>query len=374
MTKKWIAAGLVLVLSVGLMAGCGNSDSASEATTEAPEEESALTAPVDYSTGYNDDGTVEGGGNGKYVTLCEYSGIEVPREEVEVGDDEVQEQVDYIMANYETTDEITDRAVADGDVVNIDYVGTLDGEEFDGGSAEGYDLTIGSGTFIDNFEEQLIDVMPGDTVEVAVTFPEDYSSEDLAGQDAVFTTTVNYISETVIPDLTDDFVEENLEASYGYTSVDDMNAKIKETLETDNLDNYVWDYVVENSEIETLPEDMVNTQVDVLMEGIENNLTSQGISMDDYIASIGYEDEQDLRDEYYSSCEEMLGNYLVADALAKEMKLSATEEEMDNFFLENYNTDDYSDFIEYYTEPYVKRIVINYIVTKELSEEAEIVD
>lgn len=194
MTKKVLAASLTLALAAAMMSGCGNSkknDTAQEQTTES---QAQTTPTVDYSQGLNDDGTLKGD-DGAYVTLCDYSSIEIPESEISVEDSEVDTEVDSLMTNFQTENQVKDRAVKDGDVVNIDYVGTVDGKEFDGGSAEGYNLTIGSGSFIDDFEDQLIGHKPGDEVKVEVTFPDDYSSEDLAGKDAVFDTTINYISD-----------------------------------------------------------------------------------------------------------------------------------------------------------------------------------
>mgnify|MGYP000300689606 FL=1 len=190
MRKKVLAVSLTLALAAAMIGGCGNSkknDTAQEQTTES---QAQTTPTVDYSQGLNDDGTLKGD-DGDYVTLCDYSSIEIPKSEISVEDSEVDTEVDSVMTNFQTENQVKDRAVKDGDVVNIDYVGTVEGEEFDGGSAEGYNLTIGSGSFIDDFEDQLIGHNPGDEVKVEVTFPDDYSSEDLAGKDAVFDTTIN---------------------------------------------------------------------------------------------------------------------------------------------------------------------------------------
>ena len=135
----------------------------------------------------------------------------------------MQSQIDSILSNYKK--QVTDRKVKKGDVVNIDYTGTIDGKEFDGGSASGADLTIGSGTFIDGFEDQLIGKKPGETIQVKVTFPKDYTNADVAGKDAVFETKINYIEED--QKLTDQFVKENYYAVYDdqvyyYDVIDDV--------------------------------------------------------------------------------------------------------------------------------------------------------
>lgn len=371
MRKKVLAVSLTLALAAAMIGGCGNSkknDTAQEQTTES---QAQTTPTVDYSQGLNDDGTLKGD-DGDYVTLCDYSSIEIPKSEISVEDSEVDTEVDSVMTNFQTENQVKDRAVKDGDVVNIDYVGTVDGEEFDGGSAEGYNLTIGSGSFIDDFEDQLIGHNPGDEVKVEVTFPDDYSSKDLAGKDAVFDTTINYISETVTPDLTDDFVKENLQEAYGYTSVDDMKDKIRQNLQNNKKYNYIWNYMMENSTFKEIPEELVDPQLDVMMDGLKASLSLQGATMEDYLSSSGYEDEDALRDAYYADCENMVKTYLIADKVAKEQSLSATDDEVGNYFKEFYNTDNYDSYVSYYTRAYVNRTVLNNLVTETLADMAQV--
>ncbi len=372
MTKKLLAVSLTLVMTAGVTSGCGSSksnESAQEKTTEAQTETTA--SAVDYSQGLNEDGTLQGGLEGDYVELCDYEAIQVPAADVKVEDSEVQSEIDTLMTNYQTNNEVKDRAVADGDVVNIDFVGTVDGEEFEGGSAEGYDLTIGSGSFVDDFEEQLVGHKPGERLDVQVTFPDDYT-EDLAGKDAVFDTTINYISETVTPELTDDFVKENLQESYGYTSVDDMKSKIADTLRANKKASYAWSYVVDNSTFKEIPEELVDPQLDVIVDGLKESLSMQGVAMEDYLTSSGYENEEALREAYYSDCEEMVKAYLVADAIAEDRKLEATDEEVGNYFKEYMNTEDYSSFVDYYSRAYINRVVLTNLAMDAVAEAAQV--
>lgn len=374
MRKKVFAVSLALALAAAMMGGCGNSkenDTAQEQTTEA-QTQTQPTPTVDYSQGLNEDGTLAGENNGDYVTLCDYSAIEIPESEIAVEESEVDTEVDALLENYQTEKQVKDRAVKDGDVVNIDYVGTIDGEEFDGGSAEGANLTIGSGSFIDDFEEQLIGHKPGEEVEVNVTFPDDYASEDVAGKDAVFTVTLNYISETELPELNDDFVKENLQEAYGYTSVDDLRTKIRTNLENNKKYNYVWSYMMDNSTFEEIPEELVNPQLDVMIDGLEASLSLQGATLEDYLTSSGYEDEEAMREAYYADCETMVKTYLIADKVAKEQNLEATDQEVTDYFKEFYNTDNYDSYVDYYTRPYINRTVLNNIVTETLADMAQV--
>ena len=206
------AAALLAVGMTAALAGCGSTAevestaesantaaTAETATAETAVDESAYEylADFDYSAGFDENGYLKDVTAADYVTLPnDYADITLDAALGEVSDEDVTAFIEQnFLSNFATTEQVTDRAAEDGDTVNIDYVGTVDGVEFDGGSTngQGTDLTIGSGLYIDDFEEQLIGSHPGDTVEVNVTFPDDYSSEDLQGQDALFEVTINGI-------------------------------------------------------------------------------------------------------------------------------------------------------------------------------------
>ena len=200
------------------LAGCQKDDSSSEATeqTASPETATEETAvdpyaylgEFDYSSIFDENGYLSGVTASDYVTIPADFAPTLTDEDNTVTAEQVSEYLnETVMPSFAQNVQITDRAAADGDTVNIDYSGAMDGEVFDGGTAEGYDLTLGSGRFIDGFEEQIVGHTPGETFDLTVTFPEDYDATDLAGKDAVFTVTLNDISETQSPELTDDFVK-----------------------------------------------------------------------------------------------------------------------------------------------------------------------
>jgi trigger factor len=365
--RRLATAGCVMLLAAALLTGCNTSKKAEEATTQTKAETESIT--VDYGKGLNEDGTLADIDPTAYVTVCEYKGIKIKKDDITASDDEVQAQIDALMASFQTTNEIKDRAVEDGDVVNIDFTGKVDGKEFDGGSGQGYDLTIGSGTFIDNFEEQLIGHNPGETVEVKVKFPDDYQSENLAGKDAVFTTVINYISEKEDAKLNDEFVKENLsEEPYGFTSVKDMKTKIKDNLETNRKESYVWDYLTENSTFNDNMKEVVDKQLDLMVEGAKAESQAQNLSFEDYLSSNGLKDEQALRDAYYDRCEEIVKTYLVSDVIAGQENISVTEDDVKKFF----NGQDYSSYIELYSQNYINRAVLNSLVADFVVENATI--
>lgn len=208
------------------------------------------------------------------IKITQYDGIEVAQVEKaeEVTDEDVESTIDdTLYANAEIT-EVTDRAVESGDTVNIDFVGTMDGEEFDGGSSEGYSLTIGSGTFIDGFEDSVIGHNVGDTYDWNGQFPEDYT-EELSGKDVTFTITVNSISTQKIPELTDEFVQK---VSTTATTVEEYKEEVKAELEAANEAEYeseliseIWTVLLENTEVIEYPEG----RVDEVMAGVVDQYT-----------------------------------------------------------------------------------------------------
>ena len=167
-----------------------------------------------------------------YVTVKDYLGLKIDAKEVEPSDEDVKKQIDQFLSSFATDEEVTGRPVKDGDTVNIDYAGFHNDVQFEGGTAEGYDLGIGSGTFIPGFEEGLIGANIGDTVDLNVTFPDPYpNNTDLAGQPVLFKVTINSIKETVTPDLTDELVAEKTD----YKTVEEYSESIKEDLRNENI-------------------------------------------------------------------------------------------------------------------------------------------
>ena len=186
-----------------------------------------------YSSGLDENGYWEGVKALDYVTLPEnFASLTFKRSEIEPTEEELQSEIDSLLSDHSTEKQVTDRAAADGDTVNIDYAGSVDGVAFSGGTYSGYSLTLGSGTFVDGFEDQIVGHTPGETFDVTVTFPEGYSDSTdsegntvvLSGKKAVFSVTLNYISEKVLPELTDAWVAENYGESDDVHTVEELKA------------------------------------------------------------------------------------------------------------------------------------------------------
>lgn len=360
MKKKIIAAGCSMLLFAALLGGCNTSKKAAEATTEQKD----ATVTVDYGKGLSDDGRLADVDPAQYVKSCKYKKLDVAKDQVTASDDEINSQISALVQSFT----VTDRKVEDGDTVNIDYVGKVDGKEFDGGSAEGYSLVIGSDTFIDGFEDQIIGHTPGDSFDVKVTFPKDYQTEELAGKPAVFETKLNHIVPNLDKDIDDAFVETNLKDSYGFASVKDMKKQVKERLSEQKQYNYILNRIVEESEYTEIPENLVNDRLDLLLEGIEAQMSMQGNSLKDYLTNQGYEDEEAFREAYWTEAEDSVKMFLTVDYIADKEDIHVTDDDVNDYF----HGEDISVYTNVYPDSYINRTVLNNLVVEKVMAGAKI--
>lgn len=265
------------------------------------------------------------------VELGEYKNLGIVKTVDEVTEDDVSAEIERARDRAARWVEINDRPAKLDDQVNIDYAGFLGDEQFDGGTAQGHDLTLGSDTFIPGFEEQLVGANVGDDVEVNVTFPEDYHAENLAGKPVVFKVKVNSIREKQMPTLDDEFVKE---ASETANTVDEYRAEIRANLEkqADNraesaFESEVIEAVCENAKVD-IPQAMIEDQIDNMLRDMEMRLMYQGLKMDDFYKYTGQTKEQ-VREQYRDQAEERVKTQLVIEAVKKTENIEATEEEID---------------------------------------------
>ena len=264
------------------------------------------------------------------VTLGEYKGVSVKKETTEVTDAQVDAKVEEERAKQATETEVEGRAVAEGDTVNLDYAGSVDGVAFAGGTAEGQTLKIGSHTFIPGFEEQMIGMNIGEEKDLDVTFPEQYHAEDLAGKKAVFHVKVNSITETQLPELDDDFAKDISEFDTLDEYKADIRAKLEaEAAERDNNEftNAVIEKVLENAEV-MIPEAMIERQIDSMMRDFEYRLMGNGLKLDDFLKYTG-SDMQAFRENYRGQAIKSVKAHLVLEAIEKAENIEATEEQID---------------------------------------------
>lgn len=292
------------------------------------------------------------------VTLGEYKNLEYSKPEVTITDEEVEAELLAEMEWYTEYKEIERTTVEEGDIVNIDFVGKIDGVEFEDGSAEAYDLEIGAGDFIEGFEEQLIGKEKGASFTINVTFPDDYS-EELGGKEAEFDVTINKIQEAVVPELTDEFVQENLECE----TVDEYRAQFKEDLlamkEEEAASNAIlslMEQIIAGSELKIEQSD-IDSQAEAMTEDYRAYADMYGMEFEDFVQDFfGYTVEE-LTTENKTYAEEEIRDALILSAIAEKEKLGITQKEYEaevTASLEEYECES----IEEYEELYGKEDVI----------------
>ncbi|MFI3177130.1 MAG: trigger factor [Eubacteriales bacterium] len=256
-----------------------------------------------------------------YITLPDYSSVDIETEPYEITDVDLEEYIAYELSYLAETVEITDRGVESGDTVNIDYIGTQDGVAFDGGTAAGYDLTIGSGAFIDGFEDGLIGAELGETLVLALTFPEDYTSEELSGQEVEFEVVINSITATVTPELTDE-VAMTLEPSI--TTVDEYRAFMLDYIEIESAAYYevtvqeeVFAYISENATYEDMPQDLIDYYVQVQYDMIDIYAEMYGIDSATFITMMFGTTEEEYEVSAIESAGDMAREYMMFLLLAE---------------------------------------------------------
>ena len=264
------------------------------------------------------------------VTLGEYKGVEVEKSDVEVTDEDINKEVDKERENNSRTIDVDDRAVESGDIIKLDFDGSVDGVPFAGGKAENYTLTIGSGSFIPGFEDQLIGTKIGEDKDVTVTFPEDYHEKSLAGKEAVFKCKVNAITVKELPDADDEFASEVSEFETLAEYKEDIKKKLTEKKEKEaraKKEAQAVEKAVENATME-IPDAMIDTQVQSMMEDFARRMQSQGLSLEQYFQFTGM-DAKKMHDQMKPEALKRIQNSLVLEAVAKAENIEISDEKVD---------------------------------------------
>ena len=264
------------------------------------------------------------------VKISSYKGMKIQKFEYTVKDEDVDAEIERLLERNARKVDVTDRAAQLKDVVNIDFVGTVDGVKFDGGEAEGFDLTLGSGQFIPGFEDQVVGMNIGETKDVNVTFPENYQAENLKGKPAVFAVKLNAIQGKELPELTDEFVKE----ATGSETIEAYKAKARERLQgqadrkaNDATENSILSAIAENTEVE-IPQAMIEREIDGLVQKFEYQLMYQGLKLQDYLDFLKVT-ESDFRKNYEEQATKNVKSQLIISQIIADEKIEATEEEVD---------------------------------------------
>lgn len=263
------------------------------------------------------------------VKLGAYKGLEIKKATGEVKDEQIEKEINQARERQARYVEV-EREARDGDYAVIDFTGFVDGKEFEGGKAENYRLKLGSHTFIEGFEDQVIGMKVNEEKDVKVTFPQEYFSEALKGKPAVFKVKLHKVEEKVLPDVDDEFASNVSE----FETLADYKADIKKHLQ-ENLDarlkredeNNIIEAVVKASEVE-IPDVMVENQLDMFIQDFATRLSYQGFKLEDYLTQMNMS-EKDLRDERREQAKETVKTRLVLEEIVKQEKLDVTDEELD---------------------------------------------
>ena len=269
------------------------------------------------------------------VTLGEYKGVAVEKNVEKVTDEAVDARIQNDMERASTTQDVTDRAVENGDIVNLDYAGSVDGVAFEGGTAQGQSLTIGSGMFIPGFEEQMVGMNIGEERDLSVKFPEQYHADNLAGKDAVFHVKVNGIQTKVRPELDDDFAADVSEfdtfEAYKANIVADLEKNAADRAEA-NLEDALVQKVVDAADCD-IPDAMIQDEITTMLREMEMRMMYQGIRFEDYLKYTGQTLDQ-VRENYKPEAANRVKTQLVLEAVAKAENIVPTDEDVDEAIAE----------------------------------------
>ena len=378
MKKKAVVAMLIMCMAVSATA-CGKSADTEKTTTETTDtkdnSDSEADSKDEKKTSSSDVSLVSVKDVSKYVTLGEYKGLELTRTLQSVTDEDVQAEIDYDLEDNGT--EVKDGTAENGDSVTINFTGTIDGKEFDGGSAEDYELTLGDGEMIDGFEDGIVGMKSGETKELDLTFPDDYYEESVAGKDVVFKVTVQTITRPA--DLTDDWVAENTD----YKTVDEYRESVKKRLEENavqaaeyELYDEAWNEVQAACEIKDYPKEDVDQAKEYYQNLNEEYVEQAGMEMADFLESQGM-----TQDDFDSQCQEYaeakVEQNLIVQAIMEAEGLSLDDKESQDLkdqLAEEYGFASVDEMIEMYGEQEVNESLALMRVEKFIVDNSNVTD
>mgnify|MGYP001059295565 FL=1 len=264
------------------------------------------------------------------VKLGKYKGIELKKIEYNVTDDDIKHELDHMAERNSRMVTVEDRAVKNGDITVIDFEGFVDGTPFEGGKAEGHELTIGSNTFIPGFEEQIIGMKKEEEKDIKVKFPDEYFSKDLAGKDATFKVKVHEIKQKELPKIDDEFAKDVSE----FDTLKELKNSIKEKLVKENESRAKYEtedeavkVVCENTDLD-IPSGMIETEIDNMEKDMEARLQYQGLNLDNYLKMVG-KTREEFRKEYEEQARNSVKSRLIIEEIVKEEKVEASDKEIE---------------------------------------------
>ena len=335
MKKQFRALGYVLSLALGMtmLTGCGKK-------VEGVDQQSMID---------------------KYAAYCDlpdYKGLEYKETKSTVTDADVKNKIDSLLQQYATKTQVKEGTVADGDNVNIDFVGSIDGVEFEGGNSNGagYDLTLGSGSMIPGFEDGIVGHKVGETFNIKATFPENYGKDELNGKEADFKITINYLTQTALPEYNDAFVASYTDATSVLEYEDSVRKDLVEQYEQSDKsqnESAIMQVLVEKTTYNEYPQQEMQDLIDKSIAQQEQAASSYGYSLGDYVtARYGFSDEDSFRQYIQGLAEDYIKEKIAVCAVAKDTGITVTKEEVDNYkkkIMDYYSYEDESKLEENYS-------------------------
>ena len=392
--KASLRAGALTLALALVLAGCSQTDSSSASSSDTGE--SAETATSETATGetstaetaldtygylldfnysdiFDENGYIAGVRAMDCVTLPEdYAALTLPAGTDEVTEEDIDTYVKQnLLYNASTLPQVTDRAAEMGDIVSIDFVGTVDGEEFDGGSSQDYILELGSGSFIDDFEDQIAGHTPGETFDVEVTFPDPYDSNpDLAGKDAVFATTLNYVA-----DLTDEWIADNVNPYLNLSTVQELRDYMREDIRYNNMSEAAYQALLEEAQFSEIPADVEKYFTDLFLQSYCVNMgSSYGMTLEQVLSLIDSSMMEETAAYFSAVIEESAQRALLIQAIAEQENLVCDDTVRDANINDVLNTDTPDPYIEAYGENYVRATILRDIVLHQVVDNATVAE
>lgn len=349
-TKTLLCVLLAVAAAVCIFAACftltkkQNSSSSSSAASTAPTQSAYGTVDsfdyqnFTYSDGLDANGYRTGITAQDYVTLPDnVAALPIKKADVTPSDSDVQARIDSLLSQYSTTQAVTDRAAQNGDVVNIDYSGTVDGVAFTGGTYQGYDLTLGSGSFITGFEDQIVGHNTGDTFDVTVTFPDGYDATtdsdgntvELSGKEAVFRVTVNSISEPVTPELTDEWVDSTFGTSDDVHTVEELKAFFSRALYDQNLEDAIMDALLDTADFKDVPKQISDYYICMFLNYYSQLASYYSSDLNTLAQAQGYASADAMLGASDSVITHLSKQDLLYQAIAETQGIQPTQEQLD---------------------------------------------
>lgn len=392
--KDSLRAGALTLALALVLAGCSQTDSSSASSSDTGE--SAETATSETATGetstaetaldtygylldfnysdiFDENGYIAGVRALDCVTLPEdYAALTLPAGTDEVTEEDIDTYVKQnLLYNASPLPQVTDRAAEMGDIVSIDFVGTVDGEEFDGGSSQDYILELGSGSFIDDFEDQIAGHTPGETFDVEVTFPDPYDSNpDLAGKDAVFATTLNYVA-----DLTDEWIADNVNPYLNLSTVQELRDYMREDIRYNNMSEAAYQALLEEAQFSEIPADVEKYFTDLFLQSYCVNMgSSYGMTLEQVLSLIDSSMMEETAAYFSAVIEESAQRALLIQAIAEQENLVCDDTVRDANINDVLNTDTPDPYIEAYGENYVRATILRDIVLHQVVDNATVAE